>query len=180
MVTHLPEAAEQSGSREIGAAVRALGGLALALALAAGIGAWQLGRDDGTAIGNPRAASMPAPAPAQRVGGRASEVAATYYLVASEAQAAEVEAALDEANAAREQLGESTRAHRVVPLDNREAEAEFRRGLDEANSILASRGLAPLRAVDLRSAPAAAARGDALVRELEALTAESLGVIGGR
>src|SRR5688500_14840757 len=79
----------------------AAAGVVLALATAAGIGVWQTGRDGGSSVGEQPATSMPVPAPMQRAAGRTADAAPTYYLVASEAEAAAVYAALEEANAVR-------------------------------------------------------------------------------
>jgi hypothetical protein len=133
----------------------AAAGVVLALATAAGVGAWQAGRDGGS-VGEQPATSMPAPV--QRAIGRTAAAAPTYYLVASAADAGAVEAALEEANAVRVTSGEATRAPQVTWFDSTEAEASFWSA--RAEQERAGPDLAPVRVVDLRTPVASAAAQD--------------------
>ena len=120
----------------------------LALGAAAGLGAWQASRYGGTSTAQQPAASLPAPV--QRAVVRAADTAPTYYLVASQAQATAVEAALEEANAVLVTSGEPTLAARVTMLDSAEAEAAFLAATSGDDAVRATLGLSPVRVVDLR------------------------------
>src|SRR5438067_660937 len=103
MVTQSTEAAGRSGDREIGAAVRAIGGLLLALAIMAGVGARHLvqQRDAGT-VAVPPAAFEPSPRAATAAAARVL----TVHLVGSQQHAASLQAHLADADSIRLALGE--------------------------------------------------------------------------
>ena len=78
-------------------------GAVLALTAAAGIGAWQLGRDGTTSVGEQQAASPPVPAaPAAR----AEASPPVVYIAATREQAAELRRMSGEFNTLRAQLGQ--------------------------------------------------------------------------
>lgn len=129
----------------------AAAGTILALSAVAGIGAWQASRDGGTSTREQQAPSVPAPATVRTITSRVSDTTPTYYLVASQAQAAAAEAALEEANALRMTSGEATLTGRVEQLTSVEAEGTFRQAMNTADATRATLGLPPVRVIDLRS-----------------------------
>ena len=143
--------------------VTAAAGAVLALTAAAGLGAWQASHQGGTSVAEPQAAAMAAPAPVRPATSRATDATSTYYLVASQAQAATVHAALEEANAVRATSGEPTRALHVELLESAEAEAAFLTAMSSLDAIRGTFGQPPVRVIDLRPVGEAAARVPALV-----------------
>jgi hypothetical protein len=158
--------------------ITAAAGVVLALATAAGIGAWQASRDGGTTVGDQPAASIPVPAPVQRTVGRTADVAPTIYLVASTADAAAVYAALEETNAVRVTSGEPTHAHRVERIDSAEADAAFLEMMSIDDGIRASLGLPAVRVIDLRPTDQAAPTAPATTSDLRDGVAPRGGMAG--
>jgi hypothetical protein len=105
-------------TRQLGALAA---GIALVLLVAAGLLLWQGTRGE-EATGPTEAALTTPAAPA---GAARDQPAPTLYLVASQAQAQVVSAALEEANAIRVTLGEPTLALEVMWFDSVEAEVQF-------------------------------------------------------
>jgi hypothetical protein len=140
MVTQSAEVDRTEG-REIGSAVRAIGGLVLALALAAVLGGRQLvqQRDAGTAA-TPPAERGVAPAPA------GAAIVFTVYLVGSEEHASSVRASLEDADRIRESLGGSPSRYAVVVVGSEDAIAVEEAVREDARGR-------PMRVVDLRASP---------------------------
>ena len=128
----------------------AAAGALLALIAAAALGAWQASRDGGRTSGAQRAAALPVPTSAQRVAGPVIDTAPTYYLVASRAQAAALQAGLDEAEALRVTVREPLLAERVEQLESAEVEAEFLQAMHVLDSTRGTISLPPMRVIDLR------------------------------
>jgi cytoskeletal protein RodZ len=105
-------------TRQLGAVA---GGIALVLLVATGLLLWQLTRGDEPT--GPTEAALTTPA-APAVAAR-DQPAPTIYLVASQADAAAVYAALEEANAVQVTSGEATRAPQVTWFASVEAEVQF-------------------------------------------------------
>ena len=129
--------------------ITAAAGAALALAAAAGIGAWQAGRHS-VDIAGPPAASMPAPTTVSPAAGRGIDAAPRYYLVASPAEAAALQVALDDSAVLRAALGEPVSAERVALLDSAEAGAVFLEAASMEDALRGALGLPPARVIDLR------------------------------
>jgi hypothetical protein len=143
---------------------RLLGATAVTLAVVAGAALW-LARPGGEAAvpADDRAVAMEAAAEMatgaaqarQAEAGHGDDVVggdevATYYLVGSEAQAADARHWLAEADAIRAMTGEPPLTGEVVLLRTAAEEAHFRWAMNEANAIRNYEGLTLFRVVDLR------------------------------
>ena len=128
----------------------AAAGALLVLTAAAGIGAWQLGRDGGTSNREQPSAAVPVAAPVRTSTGRTGDTAPTYYLVTSPAQAAAVETALNEADALRVTSGEPTLVGHVEQVESAEAEATFFQVMSVTDATRVALNLSPVQLVDLR------------------------------
>jgi hypothetical protein len=135
-------------------------GLGLALgavvAVAAGVGLWQAGRDGAT---DP--ASPPPTAVERTVTPRSAESAPTVYVVGSAAQAEAMERAIAEADAIRATLGEPALNDSVLVVAS-ETEETALQVLAEQDAIRAELGLPPFQIVDLRAPAASLPRVDAV------------------
>lgn len=154
--------------------IQAVLGTALSLALAAGLGGWLLqhqsgagpaatveaGRQEQAAVeaaNRGRAPSSPAAAPLGDDGlpqgstsaPWASEIR-TLYIVASEQQAAEVRAEIEEANAIRANFGLRPLGDRTVMFGSAEEEVVFWLARAEEEGVRGAIGQPALRVVDLR------------------------------
>lgn len=114
MVTRMPTSAEGTGSREIGPAVRAIGGLLLGLTLVAGIAGRSLMQPGGAGTATTQPAdALPSP--------QATTVAVapdlTLYVVASQEQAAILRASIAETDLHLAWLGEPLSRHAAVVVD---------------------------------------------------------------
>jgi hypothetical protein len=127
-------------------------GAALALTLAAGIGTWQTvahREGTGTTVVEPAAAPI---APAARTAATTTgDPTSTFYLVGSQDQAAQVQAAIDDGNRILNQFGKPPFNAQVVVVASAEEEAILLQGLSDADAIRASLGLPPLPLIDLRA-----------------------------
>ena len=138
----VPAARRGPGRRRgLGLAVGAL------VAVAAGIGLRQVGRDGGAT--DP--ASPPATAVERTVAPRPAEAETTVYVVGSPEQAEATRAGLAEADAVRAQLAQSPLAYQVVVVADGEADAFFRM-MGEQDAVRAQLGLPSLVVDDLRAA----------------------------
>jgi hypothetical protein len=139
MVTRSTQVAEQSGRKAIGPAVQAVGGLLLALAVAAGIGGRYLAQErDAGRSAAPPASVVTTP---QTVPADAASVF-TVYVVGSQDQATALEAGLKYANRVRHAAGESPLRYAVVVVGPADADTVLRALHDDG-------GWTPLQVVDL-------------------------------
>lgn len=132
MVTRTPTSAEGTGSREIGPAVRAIGGLLLGLTVVAGIGGRSLMQPGGAGTATVRPAeALPAP--------QAATVAVapdlTLYVVGSQEQAAAVQASIAEAENNLSWLGKPLSRHATVVVDTDGTGSVLRALRDDANLL---------------------------------------------
>ena len=127
-----------------------IGLAAAALAVAVGAGIWQAQRNDSAG----ETATAPAAGVERPAGARAAESAPTIYLVGSQAEAAKVQAFINEADAVRAHLGEPPLVEQVAVVAPENADA-FLRIMGEQDAVRAGLGLPSVRVVDLRPAPAA-------------------------
>ena len=158
MVTQFTETelTEPSGGRPIGTVARALGGLVLALAVAGGIGGWNLTHQraasttvvqpaDGAPVAVVDSAMRPpaiGPAvPASRV-----------YLVGSPEDAEVLRADLAKAEAIRLEVGEPPRRSTVLVVNSAAAEAELAQLITADSYTHRATGERGLQLVDLRPA----------------------------
>jgi hypothetical protein len=139
MVTRSTQVAEQSGQKAIGPAVRAIGGLLLALAVAAGIGGRYLTQEHSAGrTAAPPASVVTTP---QLVPADPASVF-TVYVVGSQDHATTLEARLEDANRIRHAAGESLLRYAVVVVGPEDADTVLRALHDDA-------GWTPMQVVDL-------------------------------
>ena len=128
----------------------AAAGALLGLTAAAGIGAWQLGRDGGPSTREQSSAAVPVAAPVRTSTGRTGDTTPTYYLVASSAQAHAALIGIRDSDAVRLELGKAPLDQRVAQVDSAEAEAAFLQEMRVIDATRDSRNLSPIQLVDLR------------------------------
>ena len=150
----IPAAPKQRKAQFITAAV----GVVLALAVAAGIGAWQVSRHGSASVATPQAASRPAPATAQSAAGRDIDTALTYYLagptwyvVGSAAQAEQVGDVLSYRNKTFLLEGTPLPDAQVIVVDSALAEQQIRFAAADEHAVRAAEGAPALRIIDLRA-----------------------------
>jgi hypothetical protein len=135
-------------------------GLGLALgavvAVAAGVGLWQSGRDSGTT----EPAAPPTTAVERTVTPRSTVTGPTVYVVGSAEQAEAMQRAITEADNIRASLGETYLNESVLLVASAEDEAVLTM-LAEQDAVRDQMGLPPIRIVDLRVPAASLPRVDA-------------------
>lgn len=122
----------------------AAGGAALALAVAAGLGAWRMTERESTGVTTPPVVSRVAGD--VRLGNGESP---TLYIVGSQAQVDATRAALAEADAIRHSLREGPLASRVLLAGAADVERQLG-VITEENHTRAALGLPLIQVVDLR------------------------------
>jgi hypothetical protein len=139
-------ATAKSGGRQI-----LITACSVALAVAVGIGVWRNVERQESApatvaegVGSLAARSRPA------LGATALDSTGAVYIVGSQAEAARVVDAIEEANRHRVQFGERHMNAEVVVVTSVEEEAAVRWAHDEADAIRAREGLEPIALIDLR------------------------------
>ena len=130
-----------------------IGLAAAAVAVAAGVGLWQAERGgDAT-----ETAVAPVTTGAPSAGVRSADTTPTLYIVGSQAEAATAQAFINEADAVRAHLGETSLVEQVVVVSGAERDA-FLQSMREQDGIRAALGLPSIRVVEL-GAPSTAPAG---------------------
>lgn len=119
-------------------------GAALALAVAAGLGAWRMTERDRTAVTTPPVAIRAA----SEVRHGSAETP-TLYIVGSQAQLDATRAAITEADAIRQSLREEPLASRILLVGTDDVERQLS-VITEENHTRAALGLALIQIVDMR------------------------------
>ncbi len=125
-------------------------GAVLALATAAGIGAWQAGRDGGASVGEQSATAMPAPV--QRAVGRTADVAPRIYLAGTQAEADALRTTLDDDAARTEAVNMlPAAASAVTVIETEDEHMRLLQLVGAADAVTAALGLPLLQVVDRRA-----------------------------
>ena len=121
-----------------------IGLAAAAVAVAAGVGLWQAERGGDateTAVASVTSGAPPAAA-------RSADTTPTLYIVGSQAEAVTAQAFINEADAVRAHLGETSLVEQVVVVSGAERDA-FLQSMREQDGIRAALGLPSIRVVEL-------------------------------
>jgi hypothetical protein len=156
MVTQPSTGAERSGSDAKAEVVRSVVGLALALAVVAGIGARHLAQQRGGAASGSVAHNGGAPTTSVEQEGRGAgrgdqrDRPVTVYLVSADEQAARLQDAIADGNRILESLDLPAFSADVVVVRSAEHEAAVMRAYADADAIRGRLGLPGVTVIDLR------------------------------